>query len=74
VTFASAVSGPMFSLFLMGGISRLANWKVAQQTVSEMSMGWVGLGWVDPWVGLGRVRSRLDFSVFVGLGAVQQNY
>jgi len=28
VTFASAVNGPMFSLFLMGGLSRHANWKV----------------------------------------------
>jgi len=33
--------------------------------VPELSMGWV-----DPWVGLGRVGLGPDFSVFGGLGWV----
>ena len=30
----------------------------------------LSMGWVDPWVGLGRVGLGRDFSVFGGLGWV----
>jgi len=46
---------------LCGQISFIHGVKVNS---AELSMGWV-----DPWVGLGR-----DFSVFVGLGQLQQKF
>ena len=34
----------------------------------------LSMGWVDPWVGLGWVALGRDFSVFGGLGPLQQKY